>query len=56
MCIIMSNIKRFIHEHDIHDSAQFHSFMNNKNHSLNTQDIDFDILFKFLFLYFLKIK
>ena len=52
----MSNIKKFIHDYDIHDSKQFHSFMNNNNHSFNTQNIDFDILFKFLFLYFLKIK
>jgi len=57
LCIsFMSNIKRFIHDYDIHDSKQFHSFINNNNHSINTQNIDFDILFKFLFLYLLKIK
>mgnify|MGYP003110430243 FL=1 len=52
----MSNIKRFIHDHDIHDSIEFNSFMMNDNYSINTQNIDFDILFKFLFLYFLKSK
>jgi len=52
----MSNIKRFIHDHDIHDSIEFNLFMKNYNHSINTQNIDFDILFKFLFLYFLKSK
>jgi len=52
----MSNIKRFIHDHDIHDSIEFNSFRINKNHSINTQNIDSDILFKFLFLYFLKSK
>ena len=57
LCIpFMSNIKRFIHDHDIHDSRQFHSLMNNNNHSFINQNIDFDILFKFLFLYFLKSK
>jgi len=52
----MSNIKKFIHDYDIHNSRQFHSFMNNNNHSFINENIDFDILFKFLFLYFLKIK
>jgi len=52
----MSNIKTFIHDHDIHDSIEFDSFMNNNNHSFIDQNIDYDILFKFLFLYFLKSK
>ena len=57
LCIpFMSNIKRFIHEHDIHDSIEFNLFRINENNSVNTQNIDWNILFKFLFLYFLKSK
>ena len=52
----MSNIKRFIHDYDIHDSIEFDSFTINKNNLINNQNIDWDILFKFLFLYFLKSK